>query len=283
MAEEDEDETSSGEEEPRPRRREWKRKQDFAEEGSVATERTTSTLGPSQKESRYDTMCGLAWKTVAFCSLVACIVLSIIVVVLYVEGGRVARTFTKKKTALDDMRGNYTQVEHAIAKEISKTQCSRYEDTFHNWLQSFCRIVNCTSELCHKLWTPYGGHCYFFSKNILGWEESRQACISHGSELLVIRSEEEQQFVAEYNTSRVYWIGIKDNPLESAWTWVDGTALQDDLTFWDKDYPDSYFDYDLEAFKNCVYLRAGAWGNAVCGKPHYWICKRRSEKPPLRL
>ncbi|XP_078390919.1 C-type lectin domain family 17, member A-like isoform X2 [Cetorhinus maximus] len=88
---------------------------------------------------------------------------------------------------------------------------------------------DCTSELCHKYWAPYKGNCYYFSKTILGWEESRQNCISQGSELLVIRSKEEQEFVAQFNLSRAYWIGIKHNPLESAWMWVDGTPGQDDL------------------------------------------------------
>ncbi|XP_062892759.1 CD209 antigen-like protein C isoform X2 [Mobula hypostoma] len=191
--------------------------------------------------------------------------------------------YTHKKAALNDVRSNYTRAMDTIRQNPSQSQCSRYEETFLNWLQSFCRIVNCTTELCHRSWTPFAGNCYFFSMSTLGWEESRQACVTLGSELVVIRSEEEQQFVAEYNASRAYWVGIKDNPLELTWTWVDGTILQDDLTFWDKDYPDSYFDYELEAFKNCVFLRGGAWANAVCARANYWICKRRSETPLIGL
>ncbi|XP_078064696.1 C-type lectin domain family 10 member A-like, partial [Mustelus asterias] len=141
----------------------------------------------------------------------------------------------------------------------------------------------CTSDLCHKYWSPFQGNCYYFSLSALSWEESRQNCISQGSELLVIRNKEEQEFVAEFNLSRTFWIGIKDSPLESAWMWVDGTFVHEDLMFWGPGNPDSYFDYQLEAFKNCVLLRRGAWANAVCNSPYHWICKRRSEPVPIEL
>ncbi|XP_041036537.1 CD209 antigen-like protein C [Carcharodon carcharias] len=92
-----------------------------------------------------------------------------------------------------------------------------------------------------------------------------------------------QEYVAQFNLSRAYWIGIKHNPLEPTWMWVDGTTVQDGLIFWDQGSPDSHFDYELEAFKNCISLRRGAWANAVCSAQQHWICKRRSEPVPFKL
>ncbi|XP_062892762.1 CD209 antigen-like protein C isoform X4 [Mobula hypostoma] len=227
MADEDEEDAWAPAEGGRPQKRERTTVQAAEEEESASTESTPSVDEEEEDAVCWQTYCGSAWKKMAWGTLMALIIFTIIVVIL-----------TSK---------------------------------------------DCTTELCHRSWTPFAGNCYFFSMSTLGWEESRQACVTLGSELVVIRSEEEQQFVAEYNASRAYWVGIKDNPLELTWTWVDGTILQDDLTFWDKDYPDSYFDYELEAFKNCVFLRGGAWANAVCARANYWICKRRSETPLIGL
>ncbi|XP_072334813.1 CD209 antigen-like protein A [Scyliorhinus torazame] len=241
-----------------------------------------NSVSPTESEEE-TTLCGASWKKVAIGSLMIAAVCAIVAVILYTEGSRMKRELLSKKVALDYAFHNYNKVSDSMQREIKQTECARYEDTFMNWLQSFCKIINCTSDLCHKYWTPYKGHCYYFSKSILGWEESRQNCILQGAELLVIHSEEEQEFVAGFNLSRAYWIGIKDNPVESSWMWVDGTFLHSDEMFWDQGNPDSYFDYDLEAFKNCVMLRKATWANAVCSSPHYWICKRRSEPIPIKL
>ncbi|XP_062892758.1 CD209 antigen-like protein C isoform X1 [Mobula hypostoma] len=283
MADEDEEDAWAPAEGGRPQKRERTTVQAAEEEESASTESTPSVDEEEEDAVCWQTYCGSAWKKMAWGTLMALIIFTIIVVILTSKATQLHADYTHKKAALNDVRSNYTRAMDTIRQNPSQSQCSRYEETFLNWLQSFCRIVNCTTELCHRSWTPFAGNCYFFSMSTLGWEESRQACVTLGSELVVIRSEEEQQFVAEYNASRAYWVGIKDNPLELTWTWVDGTILQDDLTFWDKDYPDSYFDYELEAFKNCVFLRGGAWANAVCARANYWICKRRSETPLIGL
>ncbi|XP_072894914.1 CD209 antigen-like protein C [Hemitrygon akajei] len=277
MADEDEDDAWAPAGGRRQQTREQTRVQAAEDEENVSMEEEMEEASSSQ------TFCGSAWKKLAWGTLIASIIFTITVIILYSESTRLNQHYTQKKTALDNVRSSYTRAVGIVGQNASQSQCSRYEKTFLNWLQSFCRMFNCTSELCHRSWMPFAGNCYFFSMSTLGWEESRQACISLGSELLVIRSEEEQQFVAEHNASRAYWVGIKDSPLELTWTWVDGTVLQDDLTFWDKDYPNSYFDYELEAFKNCVFLRGGAWANAVCAQANHWICKRRSEMPLIKL
>eukprot|EP00062_Callorhinchus_milii_P027637 gi/632991178/ref/XP_007884509.1/ PREDICTED: C-type lectin domain family 10 member A-like [Callorhinchus milii] len=181
------------------------------------------------------------------------------------------------------MAANYTQLAEASGNRSGDVDCLEYEGTFLNWLRDFCRVVNCTNDLCHKGWLGYEGHCYYFSMAALPWERSRRNCLSQESELLIIHSAPEQEFAATHNLEKLYWIGIKEMPLESTWMWVDGTYVEDGLTFWGPGFPDSYFDYESEAFKNCVLMRNGAWANAVCAKNYPWICKRRSEKLPITL
>ncbi|XP_078390946.1 asialoglycoprotein receptor 2-like [Cetorhinus maximus] len=115
------------------------------------------------------------------------------------------------------------------------------------------------------------------------WEESRQNCIAQGAELFVIRNRKEQKFVAGYDVQKVYWIGLNETAEGGSWKWVDGTDVQDELKFWDRGYPDNYFDYELEQFKKCGMIHNKAWANAACNQASHWICKRRAEKPPISL
>uniref|UniRef100_UPI00398EC5E9 CD209 antigen-like protein C isoform X1 n=1 Tax=Pristiophorus japonicus TaxID=55135 RepID=UPI00398EC5E9 len=269
---------------PKSRLRWYERKWDDERDEDRSTTPTTSgSRAETEKGMLYQKFCGSAWKKVAVASFTIALMCAIVAVILYSEGLKMNRELKSSNAALVQALKVFARMMDMFEREIHDSECERYEDTFLNWLQQFCKIVNCTSELCHKYWTPFSGNCYFFSKSTLGWEEGRQACILQGSELLVIRSEKEQRFVAQHNASQMYWVGIKDNLLEASWTWVDGTSLREELTFWGKNYPDSYFDYNLEAFKNCVYLRRGSWANAVCSEIHYFICKRKSEMPPIIL
>ncbi|XP_038678331.1 C-type lectin domain family 4 member A-like [Scyliorhinus canicula] len=166
----------------RNRESEWEDDQMSVDENSVS---------PTESEEE-KTLYSATWKKVAIAFLTIAAVCAIVSVILYTEGSRMKREFLSKKVALDYAVHNYNKVSDSMQREVKQSECARYEDTFMNWLQSFCKIINCTSDLCHKYWTPYKGHCYYFSRSILGWEESRQNCILQGSELLVIHSEEEQ-------------------------------------------------------------------------------------------
>ncbi|XP_067834651.1 uncharacterized protein [Heptranchias perlo] len=145
------------------------------------------------------------------------------------------RKLKGEKYVLETLEGKYKKTKELLSDNVAALKCTRYEEMFLEWLKSFCNYVNCTSELCHKYWTPYEGNCYYFSRTVLGWEESRQDCISQGSDLLVIRSRREQRFAAAFDVQKIFWIGIREIPDKSPWMWVDRTHLQPELTFWDRD------------------------------------------------
>ncbi|XP_067883113.1 C-type lectin domain family 4 member E-like isoform X2 [Heterodontus francisci] len=240
---------------------------------------------PSDDEeaSKGSKVLGSKWTKISLALLGICGLFAISALVLHFRKAETEKAISGQKLMLQDLVDKSSGLKHALDAELYEGKCAKYEDVFLHWLTAFCRFINCTSELCHRYWTPYGGNCYYFSTEILNWEASRQNCISQGSELLVIRSKVEQKFVAKYDVQKVYWIGLTEAALESTWKWVDGTYLEDDLTFWGRDFPDSYFDYELEAFKHCGLLRNQAWNNAACSRTHNWICKRKSEKPPISL
>ncbi|KAJ0022148.1 hypothetical protein NQD34_009637, partial [Periophthalmus magnuspinnatus] len=67
------------------------------------------------------------------------------------------------------------------------------------------------------------GSFYYSSKMKRTWEESRSYCQEYGGDLIVINSNEEQEFVKLYEDNK--WIGLSDRETEGVWKWVDGSPL----------------------------------------------------------
>ncbi|XP_072544028.1 uncharacterized protein [Salminus brasiliensis] len=83
-------------------------------------------------------------------------------------------------------------------------------------------------ELCTNLkgWTYFRGKCYYVSTDWKTWTASRHACRAKGGDLLIIESEEEQEFIKALGTYKEdYWIGLTNAVKEGDWRWLDGTKL----------------------------------------------------------
>ncbi|XP_041036535.1 asialoglycoprotein receptor 2-like [Carcharodon carcharias] len=165
------------------------------DDDQIGEEETRDSLTETQEETSWQLVCGSGWKKLAIGSLAIAALCAIIAGILYSEGERMKQEILLKQTALDSALSSYSEVRDSMQQERTPSDCAHYQDTFRNWLLSFCKMINCTTELCHKNWAPCKGNCYYFSKTILGWAESRQNCISQGSELLLISSQEEQILV----------------------------------------------------------------------------------------
>ncbi|XP_059901050.1 C-type lectin domain family 4 member F-like [Gadus macrocephalus] len=76
---------------------------------------------------------------------------------------------------------------------------------------------------CLAGWQPHGGSCYFLSAENKSWMASRQDCQDRGADLVVIHSEEEQNFINNFCCA--VWIGLNDRGSESNWKWVDGSPM----------------------------------------------------------
>ncbi|XP_055521571.1 C-type lectin domain family 4 member C-like [Leucoraja erinacea] len=247
---------------------------------------TTSVPAPAEADapaSRGLAQFGTNWSRLALATLAVCGMLAISVLVLQIEGSKLLRNTQGKVAERDAMVNRTHKLQDEMTGQDAASKCSKYEELFLHWLSAFCKVANCTSELCHKSWVPFEGHCYYFSKELLDWDKSRQECIDQGSELLVVRNKKEQKFAGSHDPQSVFWIGLRELPHLLSWRWIDGSPLLDDVTFWDKGYPDSYFDYEMEDFKFCVGMRNNAWVNMVCAATQRRICKRRTEKLPVNL
>uniref|UniRef100_A0A668RSK8 C-type lectin domain-containing protein n=1 Tax=Oreochromis aureus TaxID=47969 RepID=A0A668RSK8_OREAU len=106
-----------------------------------------------------------------------------------------------------------------------------------------------TDDPCYKCedgWKQHGGKCYFFSTSKSSWNESSTECITKGGDLVKIDSSEEQSFLRIAIQQKIegyddfFWIGLTDSAVEGRWLWVDGSPLNEGLTFWFSHEPDDW-------------------------------------------
>uniref|UniRef100_A0A8C4EGW4 C-type lectin domain-containing protein n=1 Tax=Dicentrarchus labrax TaxID=13489 RepID=A0A8C4EGW4_DICLA len=140
-----------------------------------------------------------------------------------------------------------------------------------------CEVENCC--LCLIV------SCYYFSTNYLTWSESRDECGQKGGDLVQIDSREEQLKLREkmnFDEDK-FWIGLTDSEKEGTWLWVDGSPLNESLTFWNGSEPDNWTGYDPDD-ADCVRMgeKAGApdlkcWFDESCKYTQRRICEKPAE------
>ncbi|CAI5691476.1 unnamed protein product [Oreochromis niloticus] len=124
-----------------------------------------------------------------------------------------------------------------------------------------------TDDSCYKCedgWEQHGGKCYYFSTNSSSWNESRTECRTKGGDLVKIDSSEEQRFFQtkiEYES--YFWIGLTDSAEEGRWLWVDGSPLNERLTFWYFTEPNDLPDQDPDG-EDCVTMEQMFWFDYSC-------------------
>ncbi|XP_051270837.1 C-type lectin domain family 4 member E-like [Dicentrarchus labrax] len=148
---------------------------------------------------------------------------------------------------------------------------------------------NLTDDPCPKCeygWEQHGRQCYYFSTDYLTWSESRDECRQKGGDLVQIDSREEQTLLELKLRGRMnnewdmFWIGLTDSEKEGTWLWVDGSPLNESLTFWFPDEPDNWSWYDPDD-ADCVTIGNRAeppdlkcWFDESCKYTRRRICEK---------
>ncbi|KAM6091052.1 C-type lectin domain family 5 member A-like isoform 2-T2 [Theristicus caerulescens] len=88
----------------------------------------------------------------------------------------------------------------------SKTFFSTYEETLG----------------CPPSWEKKGEKCYFFSKiqEIKDWNASHKECTDMDSDLVIIDSEEELNYLVSKSKGHYYLLGLKYSMSEKKWKWI---------------------------------------------------------------
>jgi len=128
---------------------------------------------------------------------------------------------------------------------------------------------------------------YYISSATKNWQEARNDCINRGGDLLIINSEEEQQYIQSlsgYVDSSWYWMGFHDLGHDLEWRSVSGTYIwqgastgstqNDAYTNWYTGLPSSGYDC-VALMSNITYF--GKWYNTTCTTARPYICELNRE------
>ncbi|XP_075690956.1 C-type lectin domain family 10 member A-like [Rhinoderma darwinii] len=120
---------------------------------------------------------------------------------------------------------------------------------------------------CSAGWQFFGLSCYLLSPQTRNWQESLHWCRMQEAHLVVIDSQEEQEFLQEaVKTSS--WVGLSDRDMEGQWQWVDGTPYNSTQKFWFRTQPDNLGNED------CAVLVPGSmWRDDKCRKLYSSVCE----------
>uniref|UniRef100_A0A8C5JZ09 C-type lectin domain family 4, member e n=1 Tax=Jaculus jaculus TaxID=51337 RepID=A0A8C5JZ09_JACJA len=147
--------------------------------------------------------------------------------------------------------------------------------------------LSCDSDLsgsvkncCPPHWEHFQSSCYFFSTTTMSWASSSRNCSGMGAHLVVINSQEEQEFLFHTKPrKREFYIGLTDQMIEGQWQWVDGTPFTESLSFWDAGEPNN-----IVMVEDCATIRDSSnsrknWNDVPCFFNMFRIC----EMPEISL
>ena len=167
--------------------------------------------------------------------------------------------------ALITLFTKYSQLleEKMIIKELNYTEleCTKWASLLED------KVWSC----CPKDWKPFGSYCYFTSTDLVAsWNESKENCFHMGAHLVVIHSQEEQDFITGIlDTGTAYFIGLS-NPGDQQWQWIDQTPYDDNTTFWHKGEPSS--DNEQCVIINHRQSTGWGWSDIPCSDKQNSIC-----------
>ena len=122
---------------------------------------------------------------------------------------------------------------------------------------------------CPSGWNKFGCKCYMLYNERLSWNKSREVCVSHGADLVVVDSKEEMDFISRYGVN--IWLGATDEAAEGTWRWVDGTVLSLDNPSWRGGGPDGGEDRNcLKRFWDHNQLK---WTDESCRGTNRGLCE----------
>ncbi|XP_049327976.1 CD209 antigen-like [Astyanax mexicanus] len=121
-------------------------------------------------------------------------------------------------------------------------------------------------------WIYFSSSLYYISSEYKIWSESRNDCRKRGSDLVIINSREEQDFINTLRKGQLVWIGLSDGETEGVWKWVDGSEL---ITgFWYPGQP------NIKGDEDCVTNDISSdlvnnWNDYPCNRQLFWMCEKR--------
>ncbi|XP_049328196.1 asialoglycoprotein receptor 1-like [Astyanax mexicanus] len=181
---------------------------------------------------------------------------------LTAERDQLQTSYTNLTAERDQLQTSYTN----LTAERDQLQTSNSNLTMErDGLQRrFSEVAN------RDGWMYFNSSLYYVSTEQKKWSESRNDCRKRGSDLVIINSREEQDFINMWRNGQQAWIGLKRDT-EGVWKWVDGSELT--TGFWKDGEPNN-------PKGHCVTTGLGSdaaknWVNNPCYHQFVWICEKR--------
>ncbi|XP_066539318.1 CD209 antigen-like [Hoplias malabaricus] len=165
----------------------------------------------------------------------------------------------------DQLQTSYTSYRKTTAVEKQKLQERNDKITKEN--------EELQSSQTQQGWLCFKSSYYYVSRSTKTWSESRDYCKKRGSDLVIINSEEEQDFAAKclgHDDSAVAWIGLTDLDTEGNWKWVDGSRLTSG--YWNDGEPNNVGEEDCAVIKGNI----KKWNDRKCSDQIRWICEKKN-------
>ncbi|XP_065271157.1 killer cell lectin-like receptor subfamily F member 1 [Emys orbicularis] len=120
-------------------------------------------------------------------------------------------------------------------------------------------------KLCPKDWQAHNGKCYWDSKRSQMWNDSQKDCESRNSQMLVIRDQEDMDFINTITDGANHvWIGLNITSHTGNWTWVDGSPLNQTL----------FRVSGPVASNSCGVVKGNRINSETCSAEFKWICQK---------
>ncbi|NXL82054.1 CLC4E protein, partial [Leptocoma aspasia] len=156
----------------------------------------------------------------------------------------------------------------ALQQQFSKWECNSAvpQGTDRGWM------------CCPKGWKRFQRSCYFLSLDAINCAESEQNCTGMGSQLVVINSKAEQEFLskqikpskeAPHLKRENFYIGLFEKV--GQWQWVDKTPYNVTATFWREGEPSSHD--EKCAVMHVLEQTLNNWNDVRSDLVHHRICE----------
>ncbi|XP_059180155.1 C-type lectin domain family 4 member M-like [Centropristis striata] len=119
-------------------------------------------------------------------------------------------------------------------------------------------------------WEHFNGSYYYISSSMKSWQDSRSDCQQRDADLLIINSNEEQEFIRRFRMRT--WIGLTDRDTEGVWKWVDGSPLT--TRFWFDGEPNSHQGKNEDCALTNYYGYKNSWNDFDCDSENFWMCEK---------
>uniref|UniRef100_A0A8D0E0X4 C-type lectin domain-containing protein n=1 Tax=Salvator merianae TaxID=96440 RepID=A0A8D0E0X4_SALMN len=122
----------------------------------------------------------------------------------------------------------------------------------------------------NRQWEYFGGKCYYFSLQSIGWHEARYQCEYKRSQLVVIDNLAEQNFLQTRTRNGRFWIGLHDQGTEGDWKWLDDKNYETGFKNWKQGEPNDYGQKE-----DCAQLwNSGEWNDYSCSSESFYVCEK---------